>query len=410
MATYYKNPVTGATYDEDQAKLVQARNPSVQLTSMASQTAGKTTTSSNVSSGGTVNTPTYGGTIKNEDDGSQWYVSNGQQYRIADENNPYGGTLETDQQGGQYFTYDGQSYALGSGVGSVGVIGATQDPWEQLRNVIMSAYSQPTTGKNNLSYEDATKMAQDRYNPLYDQGANELQRQLKIQAEKSGITGPLLLSRLGEKLGSYEAQKQSAIASAAQDLMQVDQSNAEVEADRIYKENQSNISNLMSLFGMKQAYEESQADQELKNKNYELEQALSKYKEAEITGMYNGEPTLEAKQQTQKANDGTVIKSTTTQTKNEVINQATSEIYQMKQDGISADDVKDFIYKNYSKFGNNVTLSDLIKIVDTIYKAGAITNTNTTTKTANQLAGEAMLKDMQERPWYEWMYGVGTTK
>ncbi|QNB46823.1 hypothetical protein BR63_11180 [Thermanaerosceptrum fracticalcis] len=64
-------------------------------------------------------TPSYGGYITTEQDGSKWYVSNGQQYRIADETIPEAargsmGSLSRDQQGNQYFNYNGQSYLVGS--------------------------------------------------------------------------------------------------------------------------------------------------------------------------------------------------------------------------------------------------------------------------------------------------------
>lgn len=87
-------------------------------------------------------TPSYGGYITTEPDGSKWYVSNGQQYRIADETIPEAvrgsmGTLSRDQQGNQYFTWNGQSYLVGSIPGATGAI----VPGATVSGVYQSPYS-----------------------------------------------------------------------------------------------------------------------------------------------------------------------------------------------------------------------------------------------------------------------------
>jgi hypothetical protein len=90
-----------------------------------------------------------------------------------------------------------------------------------------------------LSYEDATDQAGNELNPEYDQAKKELLRLTDIDLEKRGIyNAPLASGIVTEKVGGFEAGRQSAIGQRANELVQQSQQNA-VQQQQLYLQDRS---------------------------------------------------------------------------------------------------------------------------------------------------------------------------
>lgn len=106
-------------------------------------------------------TPSYGGSLKTESDGSQWYVSNGQQYRVNAGDLPtgVGGTLSTDQQGGQFFNWEGQGHMVGNPMAYAQAYGAMNTPYTSKIDALLQKFNSVPAFNPNSVYDSPEYLA-----------------------------------------------------------------------------------------------------------------------------------------------------------------------------------------------------------------------------------------------------------
>lgn len=138
-----------------------------------------------------------------------------------------------------------------------------------------------------LSYEQAIARARANINPAYTQAFDQLMQQLDKNALKTGFYGQLPAEALKRQAaGSLEVDKMQAVNELASQLFGQSEETAYKKLDSKQQEYQNKLNMMLQLLNLYSS-ERSYAD------NKEEAERNRAMKEADYTGMYQGNPTLD---------------------------------------------------------------------------------------------------------------------
>ena len=164
--------------------------------------------------------------------------------------------------------------------------------WAQ---IIYDAINQEIALDPTLSWEEAFARAYENLNPQYNQAYNKALDGITTSALQSGFFGQLPTEALrAQTAGALEADKLQAINELAAQLFGQSEESAYNKLNSATQSQQNKIANLLSMLGIYQserAYGDSRDDAE-----WEKQMA-----EAGLTGMYNGQPTVDYLKATTKS-------------------------------------------------------------------------------------------------------------
>jgi len=258
------------------------------------------------------------------------------------------------------------------------------------------------------------------YNPEEDPRYQAAQKLAEAQAQRASqrameelnARGILNSTVTSDRLGQIQQQSAESVASMIPGLYQ-----------SALQERQSQLGNLgdlanvlMKLYQTEQgqAQQPSRYDQALATEvaQQAAQEKLDwdrRYKEAGLTGMWQGQPTLEGLK-TQYQIKKPYYKPSTGgggPGKNESLNQLAVRIHELKNQGYSKEDVKNIMYQNAGELGQ-VKIGDVIKLVDDIYGDNGDNNSgygvlgNGQSQPAQATTPEEIYKQaLKKRPWWQ---------
>lgn len=171
----------------------------------------------------------------------------------------------------------------------------TFDP-KAMFDQIMGTFSDVKV-RDKMSYEEALNMAKNQLDPLYENAQTDLLKALSVNQRKRGVYGQLAAdTQTNQEVRSLTNQQSSDKAALANQLLQADKADAQNEAAHYTNERAAKLNTLIGALNAAGALDKMSMDNLFKLLEFKVENENDEFTKkvtlAEVTGVYDGSPTV----------------------------------------------------------------------------------------------------------------------